>query len=179
MGTIDENGIECHTDKDKADAFARHFHRAFSISTNPNVDNNNWNTINNWYSNFFENSSQNTYKLITDTEYDEAISHIKNTAPGKDKIKAKILKSLSQEADNLILTQLNHCIATNKIPKTWKNGIVIPIPKNGVDNTHTENYRPITLLPVLSKVYEHIIKNRLQKLIGQHIVTFRDGRETT
>ncbi|ERL95314.1 hypothetical protein D910_12580 [Dendroctonus ponderosae] len=119
-GTIDENGIERYTGKERADAFARHYQKAFSISTNPKFDNDNWNKINDWYLNYFNNSPNYTYKLITDTEYDEGLSHIKNTAPGKDKIKAKLLKSLTQETHKLILSEMNNCIINNKIPKTWK-----------------------------------------------------------
>ncbi|KAH1027255.1 hypothetical protein HUJ05_000801 [Dendroctonus ponderosae] len=122
-GTIDENGIERYTGKERADAFARHYQKAFSISTNPKFDNDNWNKINDWYLNYFNNSPNYTYKLITDTEYDEGLSHIKNTAPGKDKIKAKLLKSLTQETHKLILSEMNNCIINNKIPKTWKSAV--------------------------------------------------------
>lgn len=101
--------------------------------------------------------------------------HMKNTAPGKDNIKSNTLKNLSPETHAFILEQLNTCLKNHIIPDTWKHGILIPIPKSELDNTRIQNYRPITLLPVLSKVFERIIKNRLEKLVGPHIPAYQFG----
>ncbi|KAH1004404.1 hypothetical protein HUJ05_005220 [Dendroctonus ponderosae] len=159
--TIDDNGIERYTHKEKADAFAGHYQKAFSISTNPNFDNDNWNMINDWYLNYFNNSPNYTYKT----------NHRQNTAPRKDKTAEKLNPRNSQ----LILTEINNCIRNNKILKTWKSGVIINIPKNGRDGTQLENYRPITLLPALCKVLEHILKQRLEELIGKHIPIYQFG----
>jgi len=56
--------------------------------------------------------------------------------------------------------------------ENWYN---ISISKPGLDNTQTQNYRPITLL--LSKLLELIIKNRLQEQIGQHNTSFNKSRD--
>ncbi|XP_066157777.1 uncharacterized protein [Euwallacea fornicatus] len=58
---INENGNELLTDKDKADAFARHYRWAFGSSTNPKFDNNNFNLVNEWYKDFF--GSNNNVKM--------------------------------------------------------------------------------------------------------------------
>lgn len=135
---INKDGTELYTDKDKADTFAEHFQEAFKFSTNPNFDVNNQNVVNNWYFNYFNNPTDNTYEVIIETEFKETLMHMKNTAPGKDNIKSNTLKNLSPETHAFILEQLNTCLKNNIIPNTWKHGILIPIPKSGLDNTRIQ-----------------------------------------
>ena len=47
-------------------------------------------------------------------------------------------------------------------PASWSEGVIIPIPKKG-SLDETNNYRGITLINTLSKVYSHILNNRLLK----------------
>lgn len=63
---INKDGTELYTDKDKADTFAKHFQEAFKFSTNPNFDVNNQNVVNNWYFNYFNNLTDNTYSNYRD-----------------------------------------------------------------------------------------------------------------
>ncbi|GFW98510.1 putative RNA-directed DNA polymerase from transposon BS [Trichonephila clavipes] len=46
-------------------------------------------------------------------------------------------------------------------PNAWKTAVVVPILKPGKDPTLAESHRPISLLPVLSKLAEKIISARL------------------
>ncbi|KAF2351292.1 Endonuclease/exonuclease/phosphatase [Trinorchestia longiramus] len=55
---------------------------------------------------------------------------------------------------------INTSIATNKFPDPWKRSIIKPLHKAGVMNT-ASNYRPISLLPVLSVLLEKVISNQL------------------
>ena len=55
---------------------------------------------------------------------------------------------------------INTSIATNTYPDLWKISHVIPIHKSG-DEDEVGNFRPISLLPVLSKILEKIIANQL------------------
>ena len=73
-------------------------------------------------------------------------------------------------------------IASGKLPTDWKSSLVVPIPKKG-DLSDPSNYRPISLLPVLSKVLEH------EQLLYDHLLEyapistkqwgFLPGRSTT
>ena len=49
-----------------------------------------------------------------------------------------------------------------KVPTVWKNGLTVLIHKNGV-NTDPGNFRPITLEPVLCKVFTSWMRNRIYK----------------
>ena len=57
------------------------------------------------------------------------------------------------------------------------------IPKKGKDPTVVNSYRPISLLPILSKVFERTLLNKLQpcldEIIPNHQFGFRRGHSTT
>jgi hypothetical protein len=52
----------------------------------------------------------------------------------------------------------------------WKQAIVIAIPKPGKDPTNPGNYRPISILNSLSKIYERILLFRVQKYTHENNV---------
>jgi len=54
-------------------------------------------------------------------------------------------------------------------PKSWKRAVIITIPKPGKDIRHPANYRPISLLSSLSKVFEKVILTKLNAVIGSKI----------
>ena len=106
------------------------------------------------------------------------------TSFGLDGMSAKVLKAW---ADVLVvpLTRIvNTSFATGVFPKAWKTAKVIPMHKKG-DKKDKANYRPVSLLPVLSKVIESLARKQLSEYFekngllpeGQH--GFRPGRSTT
>ena len=50
---------------------------------------------------------------------------------------------------------------TGILPETWKEAIVIPIPKQGKDSTNPSNYRPIALTSYICKSMERKVNYRL------------------
>ena len=56
----------------------------------------------------------------------------------------------------------NNCLNTRKIPKAWCNACIILLLNKG-DKKEIKNYRPISLLSHLYKLFARIIKNRLTK----------------
>ncbi|KAK2725084.1 hypothetical protein QYM36_001513 [Artemia franciscana] len=71
------------------------------------------------------------------------------------------IKHLSDKWIKTLLEIINKAWEDGKFPKKWKDGVVTMIPKQGKDNSKIENLRMITLLPVLGKVYERMVKERL------------------
>ena len=57
---------------------------------------------------------------------------------------------------------LNLVFDTGIIPESWSIGIIKPIFKNKVDLNCPENYRPITILSCLGKLFTLILNNRLK-----------------
>ena len=54
-----------------------------------------------------------------------------------------------------------------KFPASWKIARVTPICKDG-DKSAKENYRPISVLPVISRLFEKIIYNQMYKYLNSH-----------
>ncbi len=61
-----------------------------------------------------------------------------------------------------IILMVNQSISQKAVPLSWKEAIVIPIFKSG-SKTQVANYRPISILPIVSKVAEKWIANQLIK----------------
>ena len=58
----------------------------------------------------------------------------------------------------------NFIFENNLYPGSWTRGIVVPVPKKG-DLSDVNNYRGITLTSILSKIYSHILDNRLRSWV--------------
>ena len=56
---------------------------------------------------------------------------------------------------------INSCVGKNIFPELLKHACVIPIHKGG-DKNDPHNYRPISILPTISKIFERHISNQLQ-----------------
>ena len=82
------------------------------------------------------------------------------------------------------LTKLfNQSLSTGIIPLSWKKSLVVPIPKNK-EVSNPSNYRPISLLPIVSKVLEpHVHTLVIDHLLRNHPLStvqwgFLEGRST-
>ena len=90
---------------------------------------------------------------------------MKNTkATGHDNLSLKFIKDGFFVLGPLLLCIINTSIATNTFPDTWKQSIIKPLLKSG-DEKLPSNYRPISLLPVCSKILEKTIANQLSKFL--------------
>lgn len=105
-----------------------------------------------------------------------------NKAPGHDLITGKLIKELPVRAKRLIQHIFNAILRTNYYPNTWKLSKIIMIPKPGKDITQVKSYRPISLLPILSKLFEKLLLEKIQPFISQvtpqHQFGFRHKHST-
>ena len=73
-------------------------------------------------------------------------------APGKDALRIEILKALPSQFLQVLVDFWNKVMENGQIPERWCMGIIIPIFKSG-DKLNVNNYRVITLLPVIAKLF--------------------------
>lgn len=81
-------------------------------------------------------------------------------SPGADKITVKVLKECSFQIAPILVDVLNLVIFTGVYPDCLKLAQVVPLFKDG-DRSDPSNYRPISMLPLLNKVFELSIYKRL------------------
>jgi len=91
-------------------------------------------------------------------------------APGKDGITGKIVRVLWPRLSLRILRLTNMCIREARFPDLWKSAVVVPIIKgNDRDVCLPKSYRPVSLLPVIGKILEKAINQRLQEQIAGNL----------
>ena len=102
---------------------------------------------------------------VTKIEIANLIATLKNkNSVGSDGISSKILKTAAPIISSYLKTAFNKCIAECVFPRSLKIAKIIPIFKAG-DRKLTSNYRPISILGNVSKIFEKIIYKRLMNYL--------------
>ncbi len=102
-------------------------------------------------------------------------------AVGPDNISPKVLKELANVIAVPLTIIFRKSLNSRQVPKDWKHALVVPIFKKGA-RQNPENYRPISLTCICSKLMEHIICSAMMKHASQNDILydhqhgFRDRR---
>lgn len=120
----------------------------------------------------------------TEMEIDTIITNLKtDSAKGYDDIPTKLIKLAKHALIPPLTTLCNLCIDTGVFPKVFKKSLIHPIFKEG-DRHSVNNYRPISVLPILSKILEKILNKRLVEFLEEKTILsdnqfgFRKDRST-
>ena len=163
------------SDSEKAELFNNFFHSVFTRSSFSLPD----------MSTLSLPSSCICSLTISDTEVFEAISSLDPTkSSGCDGVGPKLLKHCA----SALYVPLHHLfsvsLSKHSIPYEWKCHSITPIFKSG-DKSQVKNYRPISLLCIVSKVLERLIYRNVCKFIidnnilYHHQFGFRQHHSTT
>lgn len=123
-------------------------------------------------------------QTITPEKIRRVLQHTKNTSPGEDGIYYAHLKNLPDPVLVYLAKLYQTCWECNYFPDAWKNAVVTLLPKAGKDHTQPKNYRPISLLSALGKVFERLINNELvayleaNNILPESQAGFRPKRST-
>jgi hypothetical protein len=77
-------------------------------------------------------------------------------ATGSDGIGNRLLREAAVSIAQPLAELMNYCLSLSRFPSCWKIAQVVPLFKKG-DRLACNNYRPISLLPCISKVFEKIL----------------------
>ena len=95
-----------------------------------------------------------------------------------------VLKNYEPELSYILVELFNMCLKESCFPDCWKVSLVVPVFKNVGERSTAKNYCPISLLSVVSKVFEKLVNNRivdhLEKcgLFSDFQYGFRSSRST-
>ena len=81
-------------------------------------------------------------------------------ACGSDGICIRILILCFDAIGTILLHIVNTCLTSCDFPEAWKHSLVHPIFKSG-DPTMTSNYRPISIVPIMTKIVERVMQRQL------------------
>ena len=119
---------------------------------------------------YMNNNSQILNDPITEAEICASIKLLKlNKSSVNDDIVNEYIISTKHIMIPVYVKLFKAILETGNIPTDWVLiGIIIPIYKNKGINLDPENYRPITLLSCLRKLFTSILNNRLSKYIDEN-----------
>ena len=123
--------------------------------------------------------------MVHPKEVDSIISSLNNTtAFGFDMIDTSIIKLIKPEILPAVTHIINLSIMSSTFPATWKKSKIVPLHKKD-DPLDPKNYRPVAIVPILSKVLERAIFNQLirylksNNLLHPNHHAYRPGHNTT
>ena len=90
-----------------------------------------------------------------------------NKATGLDTISCRLLKEAAPIIASSLVSIINKSIDTGIFPLNWKIAKVFPLFKAN-DRTNPQNYRPISVLPVISKICERLVYDQLYSYLTEH-----------
>lgn len=123
-----------------------------------------------YFKSFYENlRSANNFNFapVDCQTVSEALNALKSNACGLDGITVHMLRLCSPYILSYLTNIINTCIIDQCFPISWKSALVIPLPKVE-EPTDYKQIRPISLLPVMSKIFEKVIYAQLVKYIDSH-----------
>ena len=82
-------------------------------------------------------------------------------APGPDCIPVVVLKNCESELSYILAELFNKCLKESCFPDCWKVLSVVPVFKHVGERPTAKNYRPVSLLSVVSKIFQKLVNNRI------------------
>ena len=125
------------------------------------------------------------FRPVTKGEVLKIISSLKRSkSSGLDKIPPGTVKDAKHVIAQPLLHILNLSLSTSTVPASWKVARCVPVFKGG-DAKELDNYRPISVLPIFSKILERVVHYQLyeylesNKLLSPYQFGFRKNHSTS
>ena len=110
------------------------------------------------------NEKQNfTFQRVTVESVLQKCSRLKpSKAPGYDRISSRFIKLASNEICHILTHIINYSLISSTFPQTLKKAVVTPVFKKN-DPLEKSNYRPVSVLTGIAKVFEAVICDQMTK----------------
>ena len=105
--------------------------------------------------------------VVSEQQIEQILKSLNTVGAGVDGISSKILLATYNSILSHLTFFFNLCLANSVFPKNLKKAVIIPIHKANEKNKFN-NYRPISILPILSKVLEKILHGSISQFLLEH-----------
>jgi len=170
-----DDGSFSITDEEKANTLNKQFSKVFTVEDIGNIP---YGTIN-------DSSSSLCDIIITEDCVQQKLEKIDpQKAMGPDGIPARFLVNTAKTIKSPLTKIFNKSIEEGLLPQKWKTSNITPLFKKG-NKCDPNNYRPVSLTPIVVKILETIIRDEVNKFLEEtNFVTnsqfgFRKGKSCT
>ena len=113
------------------------------------------------------------FSIVTEEEILKLLKGLNvSKATGCDKVSAKFLKDGTYEIVEPLTYIINLSLRTQTVPDDLKEARVVPLFKKGDKNVEGY-YRPVSILPVISKLLERIVHNQVYFYLGENNMIYK------
>lgn len=168
------NSTTAHDSKEVTDLFADYFSSVFTNEIPTHDANNKEDPLNSTLISSIRINEEITLKYLSSIDIKKG--------PGIDRLPGIFIRNCSKYICLPVCAIYKKSLKEGLFPLKWKSAVVTPIFKTG-DKHDVKNYRPISQLPILSKILEKIVFDQLYSAISTIITPnqhgFMKGRSTT
>ena len=116
-----------------------------------------------------------SFSQVERHEIMKEINNLKtNKATQSTDIPTKLIKENSDIFGDFIFGNFNNCVSNSIFPNSLKNAIITPVHKKGA-KTSKDNYRPVSILSNISKIYERLLLNKMSEYFEPILSKFQCG----
>ena len=118
------------------------------------------------------------FNPVTLSQLKELVNHIKPSGSPYDALPPHFFKEVFSSIGKLVLTIINNSLSSGVVPSSFKHAVVQPLLKKpGLDHTVLANFRPISKLPLVSKILEKVVHTQLKAHLDEHNIpeVFQSG----
>jgi len=109
---------------------------------------------------------------LAECDVEKSISKLHNKkSTGFDRLTSQILKGNPKFFSKILTPILNESLKQGIFPDQLKLAIIVPMHKDGEKN-NMKNYRHISLLSVIDKIFEHCVKKKLLNFLNNNYTIF-------
>ena len=164
---VDKEGNLINTPSQLAEHFNYYFSNVASSMKSTHNESNGGSR--NMHQQFLRHKERKEMKLeeVWPQDVFEIIKSLKNKATLDTKINALKIANTSRKITEILASAINKSFREGIFPHQLKSARVVPIHKGGT-KTDVENYRPISLLSSISKIYEKLMHNRTIKFLDKN-----------
>ncbi|CAF0989180.1 unnamed protein product [Brachionus calyciflorus] len=125
--------------------------------------------------NLKDENSEFKFSFTTADQIDELLTSIPSqSGPGISEIPTKIFKSSTKKLKTILAYLFNYSLLTNSVPNEWKTAVVTPLFKKKGSSEDLNNYRGISILPPVAKLFEKLLHKQILDYLNKNNIISDD-----